>query len=415
MSSKEQVAVSQNYPEWEHGNDYNPAYRRETLALTRILHSYEGKFARTRRFTAIGAIGLSMSLGIGAGQIIERDYVPQTQLLENTHPEILSIYDAYDEKNRDTVSIGFAGFGVGSAENMMQHLEVLRDISSVAAMEYDQAGIDYGVMAEEFVEYAAERGIENVVVIGHSIGGLISTQFIAKLKEMAQNDPKVPKVIKNIMMQSPEGVDSVRSGAKEFGGAVCRLLASVPALARLKTARFTGEMIARYDQYTGYDLDFDLQGFVGAAEEVYDDKIRGSSVSTNILRDQFCGALGSGAAQPIRDIKSFDENGSFSGIYLQPENPMLDTVVDETIAYRDMKAIYDANGFILTRCEVANIGHDSPGQRPDEFAETFRDCVLPEFERDGRKGHDTKDMSLVKIRPDTQQVDASLVPLAAGK
>lgn len=415
MSSNEQGAITRNYPEWEYGNDYDPAYRRETLASTRMLHGYEGKFARTRRVTAIGAIGLSMSLGIGAGQIVEHDYVPQTQLLENTHPEILSIYEANDEKNRDTVSIGFAGFGVGSAENMMQHLEVLQDISNVAAMEYDQAGIDYGVMAEEFVEYAAEHDIKNVIVVGHSIGGLISMQFIAKLKEMARSDREVPKLIKVIMTQTPEGVDSVRSSVKEFGGAVCTLLASAPALTRLKTARFTGEMIARYEQYMGYDLTFDIGAFVSAAEEVYDDKIRGSSVSTNILRDQFCGALGSGAAQPIRDIKSFDEDGSFSGIYLQPENPLLDTVVDETIAYRDMKAVYDANGFTLKRCEVANIGHDSPGQRPEEFAKTFRDCVLPEFERDGRKGHDTTDMSLIKIQPDTLQVDASLVPLAAGK
>ncbi|MFZ1360547.1 MAG: alpha/beta hydrolase [Candidatus Saccharimonadales bacterium] len=290
---------------------------------------------------------------------------------------VLEIADAADPLNNDILFNGAVGFGNMDASNMMTALRPLRQQGRLLADRESDKGINTDEQAEKLIEYAQQHDVREIVLIGHSIGGLKMLNKAARAKEIIA-DKKLDITLQRIvLLQTPYSIDSVRTNMRSFGQKVCNYAEYAPWLKYYWFSRYLPEMMARKDRYIDVNNHaVDVGRFVETSSEVYKEKIRDPSATANVLYDQFCVQLGATAKGAINRLRKF---GDVEISYFRPEDASSDTVVDEDDAVVRFRNSTNHPDIRFTVHNLPNIGHSSPGQAPRSFNRLFEQTVISDI------------------------------------
>lgn len=329
----------------------------------------------------------AITVGIGlapVGLYIEYDVGPERARLSQTHPDVISIYEANDPRDDNIAVVDMVGLGNLSAEETAITLSSYADIGNVWAVQYDNEGVDTAVIAEEIVEEAEEQDVDKLVLSGHSMGGDVALKIADHL--YTQTDIDLMAVILDC---TPPDIYSVRQSEREKGLMMIKYdpLFNVIDGGASRAFRFVGEMVARKEQYMQEAdtvlgrIDFDRFG--DATKEVYLDKILKKDVaSTDLIGDQF-GEIYDGDALGSLDVITDPIEGKDKPVivYMRPKNPFDDPVVDVSRSQKLITSKTDFSDLNLLIVKMDNTGHANPNQSPTEYNNAIQDKIIPFLER----------------------------------
>ncbi len=329
--------------------------------------------------TIAGAVGAT-----GFSQYWTHDVAPERERLARTQPMIHEIYQADDEANADVAVIDLVGLGNLDASETATSLEAYAGLGRVLAVEYDNSGIDTKVIADMIEHKASVDGINEIILSGHSMGGVVAI-------EVASHLPK-EKVAAVILDCTPLTLDAVRPEERDRGEDMLRWMGDIPLIGGLpgaresRTMRAIVEMVARDDQYIkrgeSWHPTIDPAGLYHALVEVGTEKIFNDNVASNgLIESQFKVIVSSSAIDNLEKLTVHeDDQNAPAIIYMRPRNAINDQVVDVDLAQRIMiDEVGGVDGSLLV-ARMDWTGHANPNQSPDAYNATIERQIIPFIE-----------------------------------
>lgn len=309
------------------------------------------------------------------------DVAPEQARLARTDPAILPVAPPVDPKDWDTVVVDMVGLGGLDAGDTAAALPSLRTMGMVWAIRYDNQGIDTKVIADLIIRAAEQSGLKNVVLVGHSMGGVIALE-VAKHIHL-DSDRRLVGVILDC---TPMDLNAVRPESRGRGEDMLRWMGWLPGARESRTLRLAVETYARRDQFLdrGVGLPgirFDkLRGVLG---EVVREKILSRDAASNgLIESQFTAIVAGGALDDLRALaRPADDKPRPAIVFIRPRDPGRDRVVD--VEYSHQVLIERSGGVDGTLLVVLarNTGHANPMQRPREYNTVIEQQILPFIQR----------------------------------
>ncbi|MEV0295579.1 alpha/beta hydrolase [Nocardia sp. NPDC050710] len=361
-------------------SDWNDARRKARLREARLGHDW--KTLRRTRLTLLRVAALLIAGLVVFAQYWGNDVAPERARLARTAPAVLPISTPADEQNWDTVVVDLVGLGGLNASDTAAALPSLNQMGVVWAIEYDNRGIDTKVIADLITRAALMSGLKNVVLVGHSMGGVVALEVGRHIH--TDSDRRLVAVLLDC---TPMDLNAVRPESRGRGEDMVRWMGWLPGARESRTLRFAVETYARRDQFVHRDR-YGLPG-VGLTElrdvvdEVLQDKIFSADVASNgLIEAQFLAIVAGGAINDLRALShSIDGKPRPAIVYLRPRDPTADRVVD--VEYSHQVLVERVGGVDGTLLVVfpRNTGHANPRQRPGEYNRVISEQVLPFVQR----------------------------------
>lgn len=309
------------------------------------------------------------------------DVAPEQVRLARTDPAILPVAPPVDPKDWDTVVVDMVGLGGLDAGDTAAALPSLRTMGMVWAIRYDNQGIDTKVIADLIIRAAEQSGLKNVVLVGHSMGGVIALEVAEHIH--LDSDRRLVGVILDC---TPMDLNAVRPESRGRGEDMLRWMGWLPGARESRILRLAVETYARRDQFLdrggglpGIRLD-KLRGVLGA---VMREKILSRDAASNgLIESQFTAIVAGGALDDLRALaRSSDDKPRPAIVFIRPRDPGRDRVVD--VEYSHQILIERSGGVDGTLLVVLarNTGHANPMQRPREYNTVIEQQILPFIQR----------------------------------
>ncbi|MGN2640295.1 alpha/beta fold hydrolase [Nocardia takedensis] len=361
-------------------SDWDDERRRARLRESRLGHDRQ-TLRRTRRvllrLLAVLVAGLILFV-----QYWSNDVHPEQMRLARTAPAVLPVAEPADERDWDTVVVDLVGLGGLDASDTAESLPALRDMGVVWAIKYDNEGIDTEVIADLITRAALMSGMKNVILVGHSMGGVIALEVGKHIH--TDSDRRLVAVLLDC---TPVDLNAVRPESRGRGEDMVRWMRWLPGARESRALRIAVETYARREQF----MDRHWSGSPGVrgerlhdvVEEVLQDKIFSTDAASNgLIEAQFLAIVAGGAVNDLRALSEpADGKPRPAIVYLRPRNAASDNVVDVAYSHR---VLVDEVGGVDGALLVAfprNTGHANPRQRPGEYNRVITDQVLPFVQR----------------------------------
>ncbi|MET7773539.1 alpha/beta fold hydrolase [Nocardia sp. NPDC005366] len=360
--------------------DWDDARRKARLRATRLGHDWE-----TLRRTRVMLLRLAALLIAGLvvfAQYWANDVAPERARLARTEPAVLPIATPADSRNWDTVVVDLVGLGGLNASDTAAALPSLSRMGVVWAIKYDNRGIDTKVIADLITRAALMSGLKNVILVGHSMGGVIALEVAKHIH--THSDRRLVAVLLDC---TPMDLNAVRPESRGRGEDMVRWMGWLPGARESRSLRVLVETYARRDQFVdGYayglpGLRFgDLRSVLG---EVLREKIYSPDAASNgLIEAQFLAIVAGGAVDDLRAMSEpVDGKPRPAIVFLRPRAPAADGVVDVEYSHRVLvEQVGGVDGTLLVAFP-RNTGHANPRQRPREYDRVITDQVLPFVQR----------------------------------
>lgn len=361
-------------------SDWDDARRRARLRETRLGHGWQA--LRRTRLTLLRVAALLLAGVVLFAQYWSLDVAPERARLARTDPVVNSITQPADPKNWDTVVVDLVGLGNLDAAETAAALPALNRFGVVWAIRYDNEGIDTKVIADLIVLAMQRSGLRNVVLVGHSMGGVIALEVAEHIH--LGSDRTLVAVILDC---TPVDLNAVRADSRSRGENMLRLIGWLPGARESRTLRLIVETYARQERF----VDRRREGLPGirigelraVLAEVLHDKIFSTDVASNgLIEAQFAAIVAAGAGDDLRTLtREPDGKPRPAIVFIRPHNPDRDRVVD--VEYSHQVLIDRVGGVdgtlsvVLTR----TTGHADPRQHPEEYNRVIEQQVLPFVQR----------------------------------
>ncbi|MEU5841030.1 alpha/beta fold hydrolase [Rhodococcus sp. NPDC047139] len=357
-------------------DDWDDSRRRQRLRNTRTGHHWV-RFGRLRRALARTAIA-ALPLVALFTQYWAWDVAPVRERLALTQPQLHPVYDAASREDRDTAVVDLVGLGNLDATDTATALPALRELGQVWAVEYDNSGLDTAVVSRLIQERAAWSGIENIVLTGHSMGGIIALEVAQHLYQ-----DTTLEVTGVILDCTPLDLHAVRGDARDAGEDLLRWIGWLPGARESRSMRMLVEIAARKDRFVvpsdrGYRR-IDSEELRNVAVEVLHDKVLSTDAASNgLIESQFRAIVASGAIDNLRALNDRREDKIRPAVvFLRPRNPLADNVVDVEYSHR---ILIDQSGGVegtLLVSKLPRTGHANPVQAPESYNDAIVRRVVP--------------------------------------
>lgn len=360
------------YPRPSSSAEYDDDRRRARLRETRLGHDWQR--GRKTRLALLRLSLFPLVMLVIFGQYWTYDIAPERNRLALTEPAVMSIAGPSNAQAGDTAVFDLVGLGALDATETARALPSLSGLGSVWAVRYDNTGIDTKVIADLIVKVTDAAKAPNVVLVGHSMGGVIAME-IAKHLHVGSSK----KVLAVLLDCTPIDLHAVRAESRDQGEELMRWMGWFPGARESRLLRFTAETYARRNQFLTDRSDVDLGNLRDAMSEVLDDKIRNPDVaSTGLIEAQFKAIVAGGAVDDLRALsKRANDKPRPAIIFIRPRNPYADQVVDVEYTHQ---ALIDRVGGVdgtLLVVTTRTTGHANPIQRPAEYNTVITQQVLP--------------------------------------
>ncbi|MFD3464597.1 alpha/beta fold hydrolase [Nocardia fluminea] len=355
--------------------DFDDARRRERLRETRLGHTW-GRWRRTR-LVLLRVLGFLLVAMIVFGQCWVHDVAPERERLAQTSPELLPANLPADAREWDTAVVDLVGLGGVNATPTAKALPALSRLGVVWAVRYDNAGIDTKVIAEMIVRAARYGNVRNIVLVGHSMGGIIALEVARHIH--LGSDRRLVAVLLDC---TPMNLDAVRPESRSRGADLVRWLGWLPGARESRILRFAVEMSARRERFAqrdGLSFDIDWGALREASAQVLRDKIFSDDAASNgLIESQFLAIVAGGGTADLRALgKPHPDKRNPAIVFIRPREAARDNVVD--VAYSHEVLIEESGGVdgSLLVVRPNQIEHANPIQRPAEYNAVIEAQILP--------------------------------------
>jgi pimeloyl-ACP methyl ester carboxylesterase len=360
-------------------SDWDDARRRARLRDTSLGHGW--KTLRRTKVTLLRVAALLLAGLMVFAQYWKYDVAPEQARLARTEPAILPVAPPVDAQNWDTVVVDLVGLGGLDASDTAAALPALRRMGMVWAIRYDNQGIDTKVIADLIVRAAELSGLRNVVLVGHSMGGVIALEVAEHIHR--DSDRRLAGVILDC---TPVDLNAVRPESRGRGEDMLRWMGWLPGARESRGLRLAVETYARRDRFLDrgdgpFGIEFGKLGEVLA--EVMRDKIVSRDAASNgLIESQFTAIVAGGATDDLRTLaQPVADKPRPAIVFIRPRDASADRVVDVEYSHRTL--IEQSGGVDGTLLVVLarNTGHANPMQRPREYNTVIEQQILPFLQR----------------------------------
>ncbi|MFF0635750.1 alpha/beta fold hydrolase [Nocardia sp. NPDC004151] len=353
--------------------DYDDRRRRARLRSTRLGARW-GRFRRARLLAL--RLGLVPLVALGAFvEYIGLDVLPEQDRLARTEPSVLPIAAPAELQATDTAVFDLVGLGVLDAGDTARALPSLSRLGSVWAVRYDNTGIDTKVIADLIVKVTDAAKVPNVVLAGHSMGGVIALEIAKHLHE----DSGGARVRAVILDCTPVDLNAVRPESRDQGEEMLRWMGWVPGARERRMLRLVVEVYARHDRFVGGRYVIRGGEFRRAVDDVLRSKILNTDAASNgLIEAQFKAIVAGGAVDDLRALaKPAAGKPRPAIVFIRPHDPYDDPVVD--VEYSHQVLIDRVGGVRGTLLVVTTrtTGHANPIERPQEYNTVIEQQVVP--------------------------------------
>ncbi|WP_280258584.1 alpha/beta hydrolase [Nocardia wallacei] len=354
--------------------DYDDARRRARLAETRWGHGWV-RLRRTRRVLLRLALVPILLLVVFA-QYLAVDIAPERARLARTEPAVLPVAAPAPEA-RNTAVFDLVGLGSLDATATARALPSLTRMGSVWAVRYDNTGIDTKVISDLIIRVTEAARIDNVVLVGHSMGGVIALEIG---KHIHTGSTKNLAAV--VLDCTPIDLDAVRPESRDQGEDLLRWTGWLPGIRESRSLRLFAETYARRDRFL--DRDTTPPGIRGdrlwsTVGEVLRQKIGNRDAASNgLIESQFRAIVAGGAVDDLRAlVKPVSGKSRPAVVFLRPNNPERDPIVDVEYTHRVLiQQVGGVDGNLLTVL-AHGTGHANPVQQPGEYNKVIAQQVVP--------------------------------------
>ncbi len=357
-------------------SDWRAANRTQRLRETRLGHNWQ-RFGRTRR-VFVRALFVVLAVATLCTQYWLRDVSPQRERLAQTNPYVYQIFDPISLVNRDAAVVDLVGLGNLDAGDTARALPSLAEIGRVWAVRYDNEGIDTKVISNIIADRADREGVENVLLVGHSMGGVIALEVAQHLYQDTSKN-----VLGVVLDCTPINLHAVRAQERDHGEDMLRWIGWVPGARESRTIRLLVELAAREERFIDRRANLIPRVRIGelkdATADVLRDKIFSTdSASNGLIESQFKTIVASGAIDNLKAL-THERNGKPRPaiIFLRPRNSWEDDVVDVDYSQRILIDQSGGVGGSLLVIRMRDTGHADPIQRPEQYNAAILDGILP--------------------------------------
>jgi pimeloyl-ACP methyl ester carboxylesterase len=351
-------------------SDYDPELRKQRLHETRMLH--ERPVYRWAAKSAMVLAGIAIPL---AHYWID-DVMPERERLANTRPEIHEIYEPTDPLNAEIATVEMVGLGNLDASETAATESPYKNMGPVWAIQYDNQGIDTQVIANLIEKKAEEESIEQLNLVGHSMGGIVALEVGAHIKEKTDID-----VVSVVLDSTPINLDAVRPDERTKGQEMTRWISRIPGARESRIIRTIVEVGARRERFMQDNLktDIDTHEFKQVVEEVLQDKIYTDDVaSSGLIESQFAVITDSAAIDSLRSLaEQKKDEVSPVIVFMRPRRAVDDAVVDVALTNSKLHAESKRNDSEFAIVVMDETSHANPNQRPDQYRAAIEQQVIP--------------------------------------
>ncbi|NKY31736.1 alpha/beta hydrolase [Nocardia speluncae] len=358
--------------------DWSDERRRARLRETRPGYRWKA-LSRTRPALLRVAVLLMIAL-LAFAQYWEHDVAPERQRLARTEPALLPVAGPAEPGLRDTAVVDFVGLGGLNASDTAAALPTLRTMGSVWAIRYDNDGIDTEVIAELVIRAAVMSGVHNIVLAGHSMGGVIALEVARHIHTGSDR-----RLLAVLLDCTPLDLDSVRPESRGLGEDMVRWMGWLPGARESRGLRIAVETYARRERFLDYTgvPGIRVDQFGAAVEQVLRDKIFNADAASNgLIESQFLAIVAGGATDDLRHLSGAARGKPRPAIvFIRPHDATRDRVVD--VAHTHQVLIDEVGGVDGNLLVVKPRGteHADPRQHPAEYNKVIGRQVLPFVER----------------------------------
>ncbi|MFD0000498.1 alpha/beta fold hydrolase [Nocardia sp. NPDC127526] len=361
-----------DYPYPSMPAEYDDERRRSRLRETRLGHEWR-RWGRTRRMVLRASLIPLIALGL-FGQYWEWDVAPERARLARTEPAVVPIRAPAELRAADTAVFDLVGLGALDATETARALPALSRLGSVWAVRYDNTGIDTKVIADLIVKVTEAAKVPNVVLSGHSMGGVIALEIA---KHLHLGSPR--KVLAVILDCTPVDLHAVRAESRDQGEEMLRWAGWVPGARESRLLRLAVETYARHERFLGGHWGIRRERLEEVLQEVLRDKILSTDVASNgLIAAQFRAIVAGGAAGDL-DALAAPAHGKPRPaiVFIRPHNSARDPIVDVDYSHRALiERVGGVNGTLLV-VTTRSTGHANPIQRPEEYNTAIEQQVVP--------------------------------------
>ncbi|MFI5541694.1 alpha/beta fold hydrolase [Nocardia sp. NPDC051900] len=360
-------------------SDWDDARRRSRLRDTSLGHGW--KTLRRTRVTLLRVAALLLAGLVVFAQYWKYDVAPEQARLARTEPAILPVAPPVDPQNWDTVVVDLVGLGGLDASDTAAALPALRRMGMVWAIRYDNQGIDTKVIADLVVRAAELSGLRNIVLVGHSMGGVIALEVAEHIHR--DSDRRLVGVILDC---TPVDLNAVRPESRGRGEDMLRWMGWLPGARESRMLRLAVETYARRDRFVdrGDGLPGIRFGQLGQVlAEVMREKIVSRDAASNgLIESQFTAIVAGGATDDLRALaQPVADKPRPAIVFIRPRDASADRVVDVEYSHR---VLIERSGGVdgtLLVVLARNTGHANPMQRPREYNTVIEQQILPFVQR----------------------------------
>lgn len=352
--------------------------RRARLRETRV--GYRWKTWRRTRLALLRVAVLLMIVLVAFAQYWERDIAPERARLALTEPALLPIAAPTHPTERDTAVVDLVGLGGLNASETAAALPALREMGAVWAVRYDNRGIDTEVIADLIIRTAVMAGVRNIVLAGHSMGGVIALE-VGRHIHMGSDR----RLVGVLLDCTPLDLDAVRPESRGLGQDMVRWMGWLPGARESRSLRMVVELYARRAGFLDRDGVPGIRSgeFADAVAQVLQDKIFNADAASNgLIESQFLAIVAGGATDDLRVLsRSAHGKPRPALVFIRPHDATRDRVVDVARTHRvlvDEVGGVDGNLLVV---KPRGTGHADPRQRPAEYNKVIAQQVLPFVER----------------------------------
>ncbi|MEW1735548.1 alpha/beta hydrolase [Nocardia beijingensis] len=360
-------------------SDWSDARRRARLRDTSLGHGW--KTLRRTKVTLLRVAALLLAGLVVFAQYWKYDVAPEQARLARTEPAILPVAPPVDSQNWDTVVVDLVGLGGLDASDTAAALPALRRMGMVWAIRYDNQGIDTKVIADLVVRAAELSGLRNIVLVGHSMGGVIALEVAEHIHR--DSDRRLVGVILDC---TPVDLNAVRPESRGRGEDMLRWMGWLPGARESRMLRLAVETYARRDRFVdrGHGPPGIRLGKLGEVlAEVMREKIVSHDAASNgLIQSQFTAIVAGGATDDLRTLaQPVADKPRPAIVFIRPRDANADRVVDVEYSHRVL--IEQSGGVDGTLLVVLarNTGHANPMQRPREYNTVIEQQILPFVQR----------------------------------
>ena len=253
----------------------------------------------------------------------------------------------------------------------------LTGLGSVWAVRYDNTGIDTKVIGNLILTVAKGAGVDKIVLVGHSMGGVIALEVAKQIHTASA------KTLTAVILDcTPVDLDAVWPQTRDAGEQLLRWTGWMPGARESRTMRLIAEMFSRRDDFIDYFTvppGIRTPRLIDTANDVLRTKIFNSDAASNgLIESQFKAIVGGGAIGDLRALAHpAGEKPRPAIVFIRPHDPERDPVVDDAYSQRvliDLVGGIDGTLFVvLTR----NTGHANPIEQPGEYNTVIAEQIVP--------------------------------------